>query len=184
MKLTKKTSIRSLPILILLFSTIACSSPKIKGIDPEFKDYVQDFGVMLPEYKKDVENINIGFEDFYITKDDFNVIGRCYYNPLSPNTVSVDRMYWAFATPISRYFTILHELGHCVCYAPHSEATSGWIGTIEDFLFRLGVWKKRGYLEDGCPASLMHPTEFSQICAIRHFNHYIEDFKKVCRKRD
>jgi len=181
MKLTKKIFIKNLLILILFFSNVSCASD-VRGVDPEFKDHVKDFGFLLPEYREESKRLSIGFVDFPKTDGD-NTIGRCSLSITFNHTITIDREYWKTATPTSQYFTMLHEMGHCVCYLNHSEPTSGLVGKLEEFLFKIGIWTKKGYLEDGCPASIMHPNEFGEICSIRHFNYYINEFKQSCRNR-
>ena len=183
MKLTKKIFIKNLLILILFLSNYSCASTKVKGIHPEFKDHVKDFGFLLPEYSEESKRLNIGFVDFSKTPDDSSTIGRCSLSITFNHTITIDKNYWKIATPTSQYFTMLHEMGHCVCYLNHSEPTSGLVGKLEDFLFSIGIWTKKGYLQDGCPASIMHPNEFGEICSIRHFNYYIKEFQDSCRKR-
>jgi hypothetical protein len=185
MKLTKRTFIKNLLILVLWFSTASCASSVPNGIHSEFSDYVSDFSKLLPQHAEKANNLNMHFSDFRNSKkeSDRNVLGRCTYSLLYGNTIEIDTTYWYSSTPTSKYFTILHEMGHCVCYIHHSQPTQGLLGKLEDFLFKLGVWKKKGFLDDGCPASIMFPSEFAESCYLKHFYHYINEFKQSCNER-
>jgi hypothetical protein len=171
--------------LALWLSSNSCATPHIEGRRPEFNDYVEDFVKLLPEHAREARELKVGFENFkmYPSKKDRDIIGRCYYDLIVPNTVTFDYEYWQTASPTSKYFTFLHEFGHCVCYSHHTEITQGWTAKLEEFLFKLKIWKRKGYMDDGCPASLMHPSSFDDSCALRHWNYYINEFKETCRSR-
>lgn len=179
----KKVYVKNLLSLILLFSSLSCSSLTAGKINPEFDPYVKDFQILVPEFKDQVEKVDIDFYDFKKKEKNFNTIGRCNYNLIEPNSITIDVEYWGYSSPTSKYFTVLHEIGHCVCHLPHSEVSTGFTGWLEDFLFDLGIWKKKGYLNDGCPASIMHPSEFSEFCALNHYYYYLEEFRQSCIKR-
>ncbi|NBO09551.1 MAG: hypothetical protein EBV30_09465 [Actinobacteria bacterium] len=66
--------------------------------------------------------------------DGFLVIGLCEVTGTF-RRVSVDPVYWKFATEDERLGLMYHELGHCLLGRDHTEAL----------------------LPDGRPASLMHP---------------------------
>lgn len=183
MKLIKKISIKNLLILTLCLNTGSCASNEIEGVHPAFDDYVDDFEKILPKYSEDVRRLRIGFVDFPRVKDEAYTIGRCNLSITFNHTVTIDNTYWKGSTPTGKYFTMLHEFGHCVCYMSHTEPTSGLMGKLEEFLFKIGLWVKKGYLEDGCPASIMHPSDFGEECAVRHFNYYIKEFKQSCEQR-
>lgn len=175
MKSTIKIFWKNLSISVLLISVNCCAS--VRTVHPEFKDYVEDFNKIVPENSEKTNSIAIGFEDFSKT----NVIARCYYR-MKGNRISVDPSYWKRSAPTSKYFTFLHEAAHCSCNAHHTEPTSGLAGVWELILFKLGIRERKGYLPDGCPASIMHPNDFGELCAIRHFNYYIKELRDTCRK--
>ena len=181
MRLTKKILLKNLLILVLIFSVESCASTRIKVIEPEFQDYANDFINLVPEYKDKVYALGIGFKTF---SKESNLAGQCTYNIFYGNSIGINRKYWESASPTSKYFTMLHELAHCVCYVGHSESTTGWLGVMEEILFKIGIWKKKGYLWDGCPASIMHPSEFGDSCSWRHYYYYVEELKNSCRNRN
>ncbi len=52
-----------------------------------------------------------------------SVAGQCNYNSRRPNHISIDSGFWRFAPQNVREMIVYHELGHCVLYRGHSEAT-------------------------------------------------------------
>ena len=49
------------------------------------------------------------------------VIGQCAHNDKKPNTVIIDKIYWASATELEKEFVVFHELGHCVLNREHTD---------------------------------------------------------------
>lgn len=184
MKLIKRILLKNLLTLVLIFSVESCANVGTKVIEPEFQDYAKDFVSLMPEYKEKVSQLGIGFRVFPENKKYSEIVGQCTYNFFYGNSIGIDRKYWETASPTSKYFTLLHEMAHCVCYVGHSESTKGWLGIMEEILFKIGIWKKKGYLWDGCPASIMHPSEFGDFCAWNYYYYYIEELKNSCRNRN
>lgn len=173
-------------ILILLFILCSCSSNsqviKPSFVDEEFKPYVQEFKLIIknPKYDNRVKNITIIFTDIPSAKKGYKTLAYCNMMFTENPVIYVDRSYYYSATPMSQQFTLLHEMGHCVCNRFHTENSEGIAGFLENILFKLGIATKKGYLSDGCPASILHPYEFSESCMMSHYFYYIEEFQKGC----
>ena len=153
-----------------------------KTTDDEFLPYIEDFSLIVKNniYNEKVKNISILFEDIPKSSNGDQTLAYCSMMFTDKPIIYVDRKSYYSANPMSREFTLLHEMGHCICDRFHTSQSKGVIGFFENILFYLGLVQKKGYLPDGCPSSLMHPYEFSQTCMMVHYFYYIEEFKKGC----
>ena len=151
-------------------------------VDNELAPYIQDFKLIVKNKKYDdrLNNISIIFEDIPKESDNYQTLAYCGMMFVEDPIIYVDRKSYKDATPMSKEFTILHEMGHCVCNRFHTEQSKGITGFLERILFNLGLVQKKGFLPDGCPSSLMHPFDFSESCMMRHYFYYIEEYKKGC----
>lgn len=150
----------------------------------EFKPYIQDFKYMIEgsRYEYKLKTNKIVFTTFPKDKNGkWNTIGKCYGMFQDNTIIYIDKEYWKYASPTSKAFTIYHELGHCICNNFHTEVSTGFIGFFEDIVFKLGLAEKKGYLWDGCPASLMHPSEFDEFCMLKHYMYYIDELTTSCK---
>lgn len=166
----------------LFVITSACASSDIRlsrvhdGIDSQFNEYIKMFieDSRKKVKMKDLKGLSMGF--FSYPKDE-STIGTCW--PLGFITeIDISREGWeSNPSYYWRKALIYHELGHCILGRNHTEVTesSGYVGAIERFFFRMGFWQPKGYLSDGCPASLMHPYLVSESCFYSHYNYYIEE---------
>lgn len=175
---------KKLLIIILTCFSFSTNSQLYSAmtVDNEFVPYVQDFKLIVNNKKHDnkVKNISILFDD--IKKDgNEQTLAYCQMMFTDNPVIYVDRKEYYSATPMSREFTLLHEMGHCICSRFHTEQSRGMIGFFENILFHLGIVQKKGYLPDGCPSSLMHPYEFSESCMMSHYFYYIDEFKQGCQ---
>lgn len=76
---------------------------------------------------------------------------------------------------------LYHELEHCIRYRMHTNKKK-YIKNISDIFeeigYYMGLIPKSGFLEDGCPTSLMHSHAMSYYCRNKHYKYYIEELKK------
>jgi hypothetical protein len=84
-------------------------------------------------------------------------IGKCY---MITKDMYIDPVYWSNASPIKKRSLVYHELAHCVCDSRHD---------------------KREY-KNGCPKSILSPTEEPTYCLFRYWKSYIKDIQKKCQK--
>ena len=52
-----------------------------------------------------------------------NVAGICSFNSIQPNHVDIDRVFWNRSSHLLKEMIVFHELGHCVIFRDHYEAS-------------------------------------------------------------
>lgn len=174
-------------ILCLLLFLVSCSTGAQQlrpRLDEELRPYKEDFIKLVNNPKLDghFKVTEMFFEDLKTEKT--SIIGRCNNFDITYSIITIDPGYWRRASPTGRQFTAYHELAHCVCYSPHTQPSisqGGILGFLEELAFAIGIFKKKGFLPDGCPVSIMHPSEFSESCMLTHYNYYMQELKKRCQ---
>jgi len=168
-------------LVFIMFMQTSCAQLRFtkshKGIDPEFKPYVQEF-IYASRGKvseKDIEGITIGFRDY---KDGSSTVGTCHL--LVKNTeIDISRKWWNDnQSTLERQELMFHELGHCVLKRSHTEIptySSGFVGWLEELFFKLGIYKEKNKLSDGCPSSFMHPYTLGESCISKHYLYYLDE---------
>lgn len=115
----------------------------------------------------------MGFKNY---PDNTDAVGTCH---LLTGEIDVSKEWWNsyYRSYMEKYELIFHELGHCVLYRGHTESKNfeGFFGWIEKILFEIGIFEKKGYLKDTCPASIMHPYVLENYCFTKHFDYYMEE---------
>lgn len=147
---------------------------KHKGIDPEFKPYVERFVIDSKGKikKEDLRRLSIGFRDY----KDIWTVGTCH--PIAKE-IDINRAWWNYTySDLHRMELVYHELGHCLLHRHHTTPTSGknkFMADLERFMFEAGLWDSRPNLFDGCPPSIMHPKVVSERCMLKHYDFYIHE---------
>jgi len=178
---------RVLLYIFLVFAVGPCCStvtvtPSMKKVTPIFyadQEFIPHIDKFLKLSKRPWLKIRnhtvfgtLGYSD---PEDDSSTVGLCEY---FFKRVTIDDYYWKWLSETGREALIFHELGHCTLFRGHTDIKED-DGTIEykieNFLFSLGVFEKKGYLKDGCPASIMHPYMFSDKCLKKHRKYYMEE---------
>lgn len=169
-------------ILLILMFLASCSSMsrvnyKQEGIDPEFKPYIESYRILIGKnnYKKSFQRLNLNFADL---KN--GAVGRCWWLANGGYKVEIDTSFWYdnMFDPMVKEFLIYHELEHCIRYRMHTNkpfeinSFSDFWGTIG---YYLGFMGRKGYLKDGCPASIMHSHIMSWKCRPKHYMYYIKE---------
>ncbi len=76
--------------------------------------------------------------------------GMCNYT--NPNSVQINAAYWERINDEDKEEVVFHELGHCL----------------------LGLGHDSRHLPDGCPASIMYPSDFGWTgCYTKHRAEYV-----------
>ena len=145
-------------------------------IEKEFVPYISDFKKLSGDKNFEIKNHIVFGSLSWSDKDDKdNTVGLCEYHK---RKVTIDKGYWQTLDSFEKEELIFHELGHCTLFRGHTDTKSS-DGTItyyvENFLFMIGIFEKKGYLEDGCPASYMHPYTFGSYCIQKHRDYYIRE---------
>jgi hypothetical protein len=111
-----------------------------------------------------------------------NIIGTCYYKYYGKNYITINIEWWnrLSTAHLEKLTLIFHELGHCYLYRKHTEIykeedIDGFWSWLDNILFEMGLYIPKGYLEDGCPYSMMHPYSIGYWCMNRHYKHYMKE---------
>ena len=115
----------SVPVLLVLF--VACTKQEVviptdnTTTDSELAVYFDRFieegrsrGWDVPD---DLNGITGSISDI----GERDVIGLCYYNSATPNSIVIDREYWNSANDYGKEMVVFHELGHCFLDRDHYE---------------------------------------------------------------
>lgn len=121
-------------------------------VDTELEEYVQYFkdAADLYSVKVNFNNLSVSFVDRFPEHD---WVGLCQSGRGVSKFISIHKGYFKKAPPEVRYSLVAHELGHCV----------------------LGKSHVGGYLSDGCPQSIMHPSDGLFGCFFKHQDYYFKE---------
>lgn len=173
--------------LLLLILPSSCSSasvrvfPKKKGVDSEFKPYIQDYKSIInfrksinkKTYDQRISKLSVSFD-----KLEYPVIGQCHWLMNGEFEIQIDRTWWSYSSPISRKFLVYHELEHCVRFRMHTHTKTNK-DSLWDYIRYLGqlmgIIPNDEYFADGCPNSIMHPADTGDYCNYEHYEEYIQE---------
>lgn len=172
-------------LLLFLLFFMACASidynaemsKEFEKVDPEFSLYVQDFiGLTSPYYQEAaLSGLSLGKKRL----NSKSAIGICkIFTTNGGPEILVDKDFWAIANESEREALVLHELGHCLCGLDHQHFEGSY--GDESVPRKVSDRLKKGYLEDGCPNSLMHPIVISPSCYSKHRDHYRFELRLRC----
>jgi hypothetical protein len=182
-----------LPLLALVFTLLACAPtrPQIdlrargsillksaSQIDPEFMDFVNDFVIRS---EGQIGNAHVRKLSMQFANLEGSTIGVCYWQrPWEPYIrVEIDRAYWHTEDVFHQWSLIFHELGHCLCNREHTLNPRSW---VVQWLDSLNIRHQRHWtFPDGCPRSVMNPTDFSSECVAQHQEEYIREIFSGCQ---
>jgi hypothetical protein len=174
-------------IILALIFLMSCSSeairvhPKKRGVDPVFVPYIKDYSNIINSkldgseyiYDQRIKKLSINFINF-----EGSTIGRCHWLLNGEFEIEIDRTYWERAPFLSRQFLVYHELEHCIRFRMHTHEEiykkNIW-EYIEHLAQRMGLIPEKGYFEDGCANSIMHPSDLGGWCHFAHYNDYVKD---------
>jgi len=106
--------------------------------------------------------------NFYAEEDkDSTTLAWCNY---LTNEIGVNANTFMYLSVNQQMMLMFHELAHCLLDRRHSDYGTDW---LENVLLFLRIIPKRGFFEDGCPKSLMHPYIMGDICWLRHHEEYL-----------
>lgn len=114
--------------LLLLFSMVSAGCEKEEEIfvDTDLLPYFERF-----ELEAAARGITFNFENDRIEGyleniEETDVSGKCQFNSVYPDKVSIDANFWRLASDLEKEFVVFHELGHCFLEREHTEeATNG-----------------------------------------------------------
>lgn len=116
--------------LLLLSSLVfvSCEEEEEIFVDTELLSYFERF-----ELEAAARGITFNFEQdriegFLEDIEETDVTGKCQFNSVYPDRVTVDAEFWRRATDLEKEFVVFHELGHCFLERAHTEeATNGGV---------------------------------------------------------
>jgi hypothetical protein len=119
--------------------------------DEQLEPYFQYFKQAAISYRVSVnyDNLVIGFVDRYPKPDWLALCQKIG----SIKFVTVLKSHFDKAPTEEKYAIIVHELGHCALGLPH----------------------KDGYFMDGCPISIMHPSDSMFGCFFKNQDYYFKE---------
>lgn len=145
------------------------------AIQKEFKPLVDEFIKVSQGHvtKDDFYNIHFQFDDIEGT-----VVGLCYPYPWLKEII-IDRRWWNkwSRSDEQREEVLFHEIGHCLLRRGHTDSSevTDLFSWLENIFIKLGLTEKKGFLVDGCPASIMHPYTIDTFCYRKHRDFYIDE---------
>lgn len=174
-------------IFLTLMFFVSCSSedirvqPRQRGVDPVFVPYIKDYSNIINTKHKQYKHIydqRIRSLSMNFTVFEGSTIGRCHWLMNGELEIEIDQRYWERAGFLSKQFLIYHELEHCIRFRMHTHEdiykTNIW-QYIEYLAQLMGLIPEKGYFKDGCPDSIMHPSDAGEWCHLEHYNEYIKD---------
>lgn len=161
--------------LYLFFQQTQGIVKNTKKADSDVQTYVDDFKNLMNSVvdEKIVDSVKITMADIEHPK-----VGLCWYEN-DPKLINLDTKTWNSYSELQKEVLIFHELAHCVCRLEHAH----FRGTYKDdsaVPFEHKDRIKAGYLEDGCPVSIMYPTVTDSTCYKKHREHYRYELNLRC----
>jgi hypothetical protein len=167
--------------MFLITTACANSVPRVtpnkKGVDPIFDIYVENYKQLIGEgYEDRFEILHMNFAEL-----EGEVVGRCYWLLGGGYEVEIDTAFWNNTfNPRKKEFVVYHELEHCIRFRMHTnkkEQMENIVDFFEEIAYRLGIIKKPGLLEDGCPSSIMNSRVIGPMCRIMHHDYYLDEIR-------
>ena len=174
-------------IILILTLLTSCSTqalriyPNKKGVDPAFVPYIKDYSNIINlknKRRKYIYNDRIKKLSINFIRFEGSTIGRCHWLLNGEFEVEVDELYWKRSSFLSKQFLIYHELEHCIRFRMHTHE-DGYKENIWQYIEYLaqlmGLIEQKGYFKDGCPDSIMYPSDVGDWCHAEHYDEYIKE---------
>lgn len=152
--------------------------------DPEVKSIVNEYMELSKRYNIEfTENVTVGFSS--INKN--HVIGTCTYGKTF-REITIDGPYWDQSSGATKVALLYHELTHCYCGRQHDFGDGtpypepSFKDAFEEFMSKQpnSPLRPKGYLDDSCPQSVMHPIVLSDECIQKHYDYYVKEMFERC----
>jgi hypothetical protein len=158
---------------------------KVSGVHPELRPYLGFFGTanLSESQRRVLDTLSAGFvTDMNSGVADeknlmrFRIIGMCAKFSDGRREIWIDDFFWSLATEEARLQLMLHELGHCVLDRGHDHE-NGTYKRSQDQKRPADQrdYESNGYLWDGCPMSVMYPSQVSDLCFSKHNDAYLRE---------
>lgn len=184
--------------LLFLITVIgSCTAPPVKEPikekpqftskieDPEVQAIVDEFFRLSARNNLEFnQKVTIGFSK--IKKD--SVIGTCTYAD-GWREIDLDADFWARATWKEKVALVYHELSHCYCERDHDYDNgimypdNSLKAILQDYFAEklFTPMKPKGFFDDECPVSIMHPVIVNDQCFETHYQHYTQEMFARCK---
>ena len=115
---------RLITMLLCVYIVLNSCSPinTNRYVDSEFRRYVDRFNEYAQDYGVKVDTSNVGIM-FMNKTDNKSVVGSCYKLGYI-RIITIDEVFWRYASPLERELVLFHELGHCVLNRDHCRYSS------------------------------------------------------------
>lgn len=159
--------------------------PDYLGVDLKAQPFVDEYFAISKQYNIEFNNkVTIGFKNINYG----NVIGICTIAP-HWREIDLDIGYWLHSTNTSHLALVAHELTHCYCGRKHDygddknypETTEKRVNQVEEWFKQKSGKSVPGYMDDGCPLSLMYPEVLDDECTRAHWQAYVQELFDRCK---
>lgn len=166
----------------VVMETIRSSYRQFKTVDPELKPYLDSFYRLNYRYIDGsiMNHMTMGITSWPLKN---GAVGTCTYYKLPDGgrEIEISYAYWKTMTNEEKEQLVFHELAHCLCDLSHTHMRGAYKNAEkEERPEDPALWSEKGYMEDGCPSSGMHPRVLSKDCYRAHREHYIEETRMQC----
>lgn len=182
--------------LLLLALLASCAAPPQKAVPktkPEFSSTITDpeLKTITNAYFRLSARNNIGFKHNvsmgFSHINSGRTIGFCTFRK-DFREINLDSDYWQRASWNDKIALVFHEMTHCYCARDHDfgEGEMYPDNTIRALLQEWGSripyspLKPKGYMDDSCPLSIMHPVILSDECFKAHYKYYVKEMFNRC----
>lgn len=159
-----------------------------KGIDKTLQPYVKEYDRLIKESKisgVSSKDLSAGFRTLEVDKKDKNlhVIGLCRDTKEGPE-ILLDPEFWKESSDLRKTALAYHELTHCLCGRPHTHPKGTYKEADDEKLPDPSTpakeLYKRGYFQDMCATSIMHPVLPDYECLVVHWEYYEREMLEGC----
>jgi len=153
-------------------------APKPQTQDEDVKILVNDFKNLMSGVieKEVVDNVEITMANLKPP-----IAGLCWLERKN-KLIYLDIKTWKGYSKLQKEVLLFHELGHCVCDLDHEHFHG--VYPEDPVVPKNEIEKiKAGFLEDGCPVSIMHPRVLSNSCYKKHRTFYRYELNVRCYAR-
>jgi hypothetical protein len=102
--------------LILVFY---CTEREEIFVSPQLQSYFERFAIEAAARGVDFDYERDRIEGYLVPITELGVEGKCTFNSVDPDRITVDLDFWNRASDLEREFIVFHELGHCFLDRSH-----------------------------------------------------------------
>lgn len=155
--------------------------PAYRGVDKRAQKLVDEYKWLAKQehitFKKQV---TVGFTSIKLQ----DAIGVCTWSIF--REIDIDDYYWSYASQTSKMSLLFHELTHCYCHRDHdygkgTHYKDDRLGRLTEAVKAFATGEVQpGFMEDGCPKSIMYPVVLEDECMQKHYAEYTKEMFNRC----